>query len=204
MGTENCSSKREEDFHASISGSASSASIYKHRSMVRRIITAVAFIFAMIAPSWGQQPTPIPGNTGKPVHWRKYVNKEYGISLWYPGVYRPTSSDEICMDNEYRRYLLCLERPHDPEASILVTIVIAQPFHIYPHHGDVMPTRQKIGHHVFYCGLEGSMGTGFSDQCILNLRGRTLEFSFSPAVTVNTSNKTNPLGTKILRTFRIL
>ena len=183
---------------------ASSASIFKSRSTVRRITTAVAFIVAMVAPSRGQTPTSMPGTTGKPVHWRKYVNKEYGFSLWYPGTYKPTNSDELCKDNVYRRYLLCLERLDDPETSILVTIVIAQPFHIYPHHGDVMPTRQEIGHHVFYCGLEGSMGTGFSDQCILSLRGRALEFDFSPAETVNTGNKTNPLGTKILRTFRIL
>ena len=183
---------------------ASSASIFKSGSIVRPIATAIAFIVAMVAPSRGQTPTPRPGITGKSLHWRKYVNKEYGFSLWYPGTYRPTNRDEICKDNDYRGYLLCLERPDDLEASIFVTIIIAQPFHIYPHHGDVMPTRQKIGHHVFYCGLEGSMGTGFSDQCILNLRGRTLEFDFSPAETVNTGNKTNPLGTKILRTFRTL
>jgi hypothetical protein len=48
------------------------------------------------------------------------------------------------------------------------------------------------------------MGTGFKDDCTFNLRDKVLEFSFSPAETINTGKKTNPLGTEILRTFRVL
>lgn len=48
------------------------------------------------------------------------------------------------------------------------------------------------------------MGVGFDDECIFNLKGKVLEFSFSPAETINFTKKTNPLASKVLKTFRVL
>lgn len=42
-----------------------------------------------------------------------------------------------------------------------------------------MPTRKRIGRHIFYCGVVGSMVVGFSDSCVLNLKGKTLQFQFA-------------------------
>lgn len=46
------------------------------------------------------------------------------------------------------------------------------------------------------------MGTGFSDECTFDLRGKTLEFNFAPAVTVNSGEEINPLMFESLKTFR--
>jgi hypothetical protein len=136
------------------------------------------------------------------IHWHKYINKELGFSLRYPDSYRPITEPDYCKDNFYRRWLLCLERPDDPGAAIIITIVIAEPFFITTNRGGIEYTPQKIGHHLFYCGLGGSMGVGFSDECTFNLRGTTLEFSFSPATTINSGEKINPVMFKSLETFR--
>jgi hypothetical protein len=71
--------------------------------------------------------------------------------------------------------LLCLERRDDSDTKIWVTIIIAQPFDVYPGSGDVMPSRQGIGHHVFYCGMVGSMGVGFAAESF-ELPGRTEKY----------------------------
>ena len=164
---------------------------------------AGAFVLAMAAPSRGQAPTENPSPKATHGHWHKYVNKEYGFSFSYPDTYRPTDADGICKDNDYRRYLLCLDRGGDSEPAILVTIIVAVPFHIYPGSGDVMPRRQKIGHHVFYCGMVGSMGVGYADNCILNLKGKALEFEFELPEGPNSSDETRQLESEMLKTLRI-
>jgi hypothetical protein len=181
-----------------------SFSVFKCGSMVKRVTMSAAFIFAMVAPTWGQTPAPTPGLKAKRVHWHKYVNKEYGFSLWYPDTYRPTDAGDICKDNDYRRYLLCLERRDNSDALVWVTIIIAAPFHVYPGSGDVMPSRQRIGHHVFYCGMVGSMGVGYGDNCILNLKGKALEFQFDlpDGPNSNSSEETRGLIPKMLKTLR--
>jgi hypothetical protein len=42
------------------------------------------------------------------------------------------------------------------------------------------------------------MGSGFSDECMFNLRGQTLEFNFTPE-TLNLTDRTNSLARKELR-----
>lgn len=172
--------------------------------MVRRLTMAVGLVLAMVTPSSGQTPTPKQGLKAQRIRWHKYVNKDFHFSLWYPDTYRLSDFDGGCKDNKFRRYLLCLERKNDPDSTILVSIVVAVPFFLEPNMGDVLPTRQRIGDRDFYCGVGGSMGTGFSDECIFDLRDKVLEFNFSPAKTINSGMKTNPLASKVLKSFRIL
>jgi hypothetical protein len=156
----------------------------------------------MVGTSWGQTSTPKPDPNATQVHLRKYVNKEFRFSLWYPESYRPTTLDGVCKGNGYRLYLLCLVQRDDPDTTIMVTIVIGGPFFIKTNAGGNEYTLQKIGQHLFYCGLGGSMGTHFSDECIFNLRGKTLELDFSPADGVDSTDKANSLAFKSLKTFR--
>lgn len=181
---------------------ASSVALFNSGLTLRRATIAVASILAMVGTSWGQTSTPKPDLNAKQVHWRKYVNKEFRFSLWYPDSYRPTRLDDVCKDNVYRRYLLCLQQRDDPDATIMVTIVIAGPFFIKTNAGGNEYTPQRIGQHLFYCGLGGSMGTRFSDECVFNLSGKTLELGFSPAEGVDSTDKANSLAFKSLRTFR--
>jgi hypothetical protein len=179
-----------------------SVPVFKSGVLLRRVTIAVAFILVTVGASWGQTSTPTPGSNARHVHWRKYVNKEYRFSLWYPDTYRPASADDVCKDNTFRRYLLCLEQGDNSGNSILVTIIIAVPFFVEPNSGGTIPTHQRIGRHVFYCGLGGSMGTGFSDECIFNLRNKTLEFNFSPPEAANSTDKPKSLAFMSLKTFR--
>jgi len=180
-------------------------SVSRTKPMLARVLMAGALIFISVAPSWGQRSSAKSGHSAAQVHWRKYVNKEYGFSFCYPDTYKPTHTDDICKDNEYRRYLLCRERKGDPDASISVTVIIAVPFQVHPlGNGDALPARQRIGHHDFYCGVGGSMGTGFSDECLFNLRGKTLELNFFPSQTINSSDTRNAIVFKSLKTFRTL
>jgi len=152
--------------------------------MFTRVLVATTLCVIATAPSRGQTPSPKPGTKTAAVHWILYVNKEFRFSFWYPNAYRPTSGGEICKDNQYRRYLLCLERPDDPDSSILVTLIVADAFQVHPlGNGDDLPVRRRIGHHDFYCGVGGSMGAGFGDECLLDLRGKTLEITFYPSQT---------------------
>ena len=166
--------------------------------MLKKLAFVLVLILTLAAGSWAQEPTPKP----QKIHWHKYINKEFRFSLRYPGLYRPITNAEFCRDNDYRRWLLCLERREDPDATIMVTIVISGPFFIKTDRGDNEYTPQQIGQHLFYCGLAGSMGVGFSDECTFNLRGKVLEVSFSPAETINSGYKINPLMLKSLETFR--
>jgi hypothetical protein len=170
--------------------------------VLKRLAFILVLIVTIAAESWAQEPSPKPVPSAQKIHWHKYVNKEFGFSLRYPDTYRPITDPEYCLDNEYLRWLLCLERRDDPETKILVTIVTTGPFYIKTNRGGNEYTRQKIGQNLFYCGLAGSMGVGFSDECTFNLRGKTLEFSYSPAETINSGEKINPLMFKSLKTFR--
>jgi hypothetical protein len=169
--------------------------------MLKRLAFMLALILTLGAETWAQEPTPKPIPNAQKIHWRKYINKEFRFSLWYPDTYRPTADAEYCKDNEVRSYLLCLERRDDPETTILVTIVTAMPFSIQTNKGGNEYTRQQIGQHLFYCGTQGSMAVGISDECTFNLRGKLLEFSFSPA-DINSGEKINPVMFKSLKTFR--
>ena len=176
----------------------------KSGAIARRVAMAAAFLLVMTVPTRGQTLTPEQIPNERPLHWRKYVNKDYGLSLWYPNGYKHSNFDGVCKDNEYRRYLLCLKRQDSPDSTILVSIIVAVPFFVGPNNGDVMPIRQIIGHHIFFCGVGGSMGTGFTDECIFDLRDKVLEFRFSPAETINSGTKRNRLGFEVLKTFRVL
>ena len=178
--------------------------VVSSKPLLLRLAQTLALMLAVASRSWGQSPPPNPPPAMKKVHWHQYVNKEFGFSLRYPDTYSPAYSDDICTDNNYRRYLLCLESRDDSDLKVVVTIIIAQPFQISPVHADIMPTRQKIGSHVFYCGMVGSMGVGYADSCIYNLRGKALEFQFDrPQGPDSTEDKTElvPKMLKTLRTF---
>ena len=122
------------------------------KSLVRRLTLVIATTFMMFAPSWAQIRTPDANSEASLARWHEYVNKEYGFSFLYPDAYKPIVANNSCQDNYYRRYLLCLSLTGGGEPVISVTVVVAAPFHVSPGSGDVMPTRQKIGRHVFYCG----------------------------------------------------
>jgi hypothetical protein len=66
------------------------------------------------------------------------------------------------------------------------------------------PFTKKLDVTIFIVDWWVSNGTGLTDECIFNLRGKALEFNFSPAETVNSSDKTNSLLFKSLKTFRLL
>jgi len=116
--------------------------------------TALALIFATAVP---QVALPKAHFHTKHTRWFKYTNNEYGFSFWYPSTYKPIRDEERCQDNDFRKCLLWLQKGDDSENPIVVTIITAQPFHVFPNHGDVMPSKRKIGKHVFYCGMNGSM-----------------------------------------------
>jgi hypothetical protein len=157
---------------------------------------------ALAAEPWGQEPSPKLNPNVRKVQGHKYINKEFGFSFTYPDSYQPIADKESCKDNKFRRWLLCLVRRDDPNAAIKVTIVIGAPFSITTNSGGNEFSALKIGQHLFYCGVGGSMGTGLSDECTFDLKGKTLEINFDPAVTVNSGEEINPLMFKSLKTFR--
>ncbi|MGA8873779.1 MAG: hypothetical protein WB460_21735 [Candidatus Acidiferrales bacterium] len=163
-------------------------------------ILLLILILCLAAESGAQEPTP----ETKRVHWHKYVSKEYGFSVKYPDPYRRIADPGFCEGNSYRRYLLCLARRDDPDSKFFVTLVIEGPFAIKTTRGDNEYTPQKIGQHLFYCGLGGSMAVGFSDECTFDLNDKTLEFNVSPAQPTDPTGKINPLMFETLKTFRVL
>jgi hypothetical protein len=179
-----------------------SAAALRKTPMPKRLAFTLVLIVTMAAGSWAHETSQKPVPNAHRIHWHKYINKEFGFSLRYPDTYRPVTDAEYCKGDIYYSRLLCLERREDPETTIVVTIVNAGPFFIKTNRGGNEYTRQKIGQNLFYCGLGGSMGVGFSDECTFNLRGKTLEFSFSPAETINSGEKINPVMFKSLKTFR--
>jgi hypothetical protein len=183
---------------------ASFVPIFRGVFTIGRLILAGVVIVVTIASARAQEATSS-AETNRH-QWHKYVNLQYGFSFSYPNTYKavsPADTDGRCTETEYYKCLLWLAQRDDPETIIWIGIS-RQPFSLHPGSGDVMPIRQRIGHHVFYCGAVGSMGVGYSDFCILNLKGKALEFQFSPAEGVNSSGKTHPLVPRILKTFRTL
>jgi hypothetical protein len=171
------------------------------KSVLMQFTVAMGTGLAIFATSWAQMRTPDTDSKALHTHWREYVNSEYRISFLYPDTYKPVAGD-ICQDNYYRRYLLCLAPPGGSDPVIDVTVIVAAPFHVSPGAGDVMPTRERIGRHIFYCGLFGSMGVGFSDGCALNLKGKTLEFQFAPLDGMNVNNETKQIEATMLKSLR--
>ena len=167
-----------------------------------RLTMAMGITLAMVVSSWAQTGTP---ECNKALHagWHKYTNAEYGVSFLYPDTYKATGAGDRCQSNYYRKYLLCLASVVGSDPVISVGVIVAQPFHVSPGSGDVLPTRQRIGRHVFYCGVFGSMGVGFSDSCALNLKGKTLQFQFAALDGLNADDKTKRLETTMLKTLRI-
>jgi hypothetical protein len=168
--------------------------------MRKRLALTLALSAVLAASSKAQESAPKLTPNAQKIHWKKYINKEFGFSLRYPDSYQPSTKLEYCKDNDYRKYLLCLVRRDDPDARILVMVIVQGPFRIKTNRGDIEYAPQKIGQHLFYCGVQGSMGTGFSDECTFNLRDKTLEISYSP--TLNSGVEINPLMLKSLKTFR--
>jgi hypothetical protein len=168
-----------------------------------RLAMMMGITLAMSGPSWSQIGTPDAHSEAPRARWHKFIDKEYGVSFLYPDTYTPTVDGNRCQSNDYRKYLLCLAPVGGSDPVISVGVTVAGPFHVPPGSGGVMPTRQRIGRHVFYCGLFGSMGVGFSDTCILNLKGKTLQFQFDAPDGVSVGDKTKQLETAILKTLRI-
>jgi hypothetical protein len=174
-------------------------------ALVSRVMFAAVFVLAMVSTLPGQTLAPKPSVTTKQIHCHKYVNRTYGFSLRYPDNYTSVPHPDAegrCPDNDDYKCLLWLARPDNRDGSILVTLDL-QPFHLTPNAGDVMPTRQLIGRHVFYGGIIGSMAVGFSDYYEMNLKGKTLTITFGPDDdSANPSDETRQLEHKMLKTLR--
>jgi hypothetical protein len=173
------------------------------KSFLVRLTVTMATSLAMLTPSWAQMHVAI--TDSKAPHWHEYVNRQYGVLFFYPDPYKPTVAGDRCKDNYYVRYLLCLAPTGgSDDPAISVSVIVAEPFHVFPGAGDGMPTRQRIGRHVFYCVVVGSMGVGFSDSCVLNLKGKTLQFLFNPLDGLHVNDDTKQIETTMLETLRIL
>jgi hypothetical protein len=173
------------------------------KSSVMQLTVVMGTMLAILVSSGAQVRTADTDSKAPHAHWHKYVNRDYGLSFLYPDTYKPTVADNRCQDNYYRRYLLCLATRGGSDPVISVSVIVAAPFHVTPGSGDVMPTRQRIGRHVFYCGIVGSMGVGFSDSCVLNLKGKTLQFQFAALDGLNVNDETEQLEATMLKTLRI-
>jgi hypothetical protein len=170
--------------------------------MPKRLEVTLALAAMLAAASWSQAPSSKLNPPAQKIHWQKYVNKEFGFVLRYPDSYQRVAGLEYCRNNQYFKYLLCLVRKDDPDATILVTIDVQGPFYIKSNRADIKYTPQQIGRYLFYCGIQGSMGPGFSDECTYNLKNKMLAINYSPAQTINTGVDMNPLMLKSLKTFR--
>jgi len=173
-------------------------------AIVRRIMFAAVFTIGMGSTLTGQTPAPKSTVSTKQVHWHKYENRTYGFSLWYPDTYVPVPHpypERWCRDTDDYKCLLWLVRRDHLGGAIWVNID-PQRFHLFPGAGDVTPTRQLTGRHIFYGGMRGSMGVGFSDFYDMNLKGKTLSIEFGPDDSVNPSEETKQLEHKMLKTLR--
>jgi hypothetical protein len=173
------------------------------RSIFLRLTVVVIFVLAGVASTYGQPPEQKTSKSERHLRWHKYVNREYGISFWYPDVYVDVPRDvagERCTDTDYRKCLVWLARRDNPDVGIWMTISV-EPFRI-SEFSNGMPSRRLIGRNVFYSGLAGSMGVGFSDRYDMNLRGKTLMIIFGPDDNSGTSEETQELEPKILRSLQ--
>jgi len=148
-------------------------------------------------------------------HWRKYINRQYGFSFWYPDTYRPRAlppPDSWDKVRPYQKRLLLLERRDDPDANLWIGIDL-RPFnlstmsHSHSKGGmdpDWTPVGHPIGRHTFYFFGPGGGGVNYTDDYFVELKGKTLGFYFGgPYVNSNQpSRETQLLEPKILNTFR--
>ena len=172
--------------------------------MFGRAICAGLCILGAVASAGGQSPAPKSDAGENLLHWHKYVNRTYGFSLRYPDTYTPIPHPDAqgrCPDYNNYKCLLWLARRDNRDVEIGVSLDL-QPFHLTPNSGDVLPTRQLIGGHIFYGGTLGSMAVGFSDNYDLDLKGKTLVITFGPGDSANPSEETKKLESEILKTFR--
>jgi hypothetical protein len=173
------------------------------KSLLIRLTVVMALSLAIRVSLWAQTHAADPGSKTPHVHGHEYVNREYKVSFLYPDTYKPIVASDRCKDNYYFRYLLCLAPVGGSDPVISVGVIVAEPFRVSPGSGEVMPTRQRIGRHVFYCGTAGSTGVGFSDSCVLNLKGKTLEFQSNPLDGIDVNDETKQLEMTMLKTLRI-
>jgi hypothetical protein len=172
-------------------------------AFVWRITFVMVFVLAMVSTLTGQTPTSKPSVTAKQIHWHKYVNRKYGFSLLYPDTYITVPHPDAegrCPDSDDYKCLLWLARRDNRDAEIWLTVTL-EPFHLTPDAGDLMPTRQLVGRHIFYGGMRGSMAVGFSDCYDMNLKGKILTITFGPNG-VRPSEETKQLEHKMLKTLR--
>lgn len=174
------------------------------RSLIGRLfilsqaIFAVAFsISGSVAAHQASDLTPVDGAAS--LNWKKSINREYGFSVRYPDTYRLTDAEGRCKDNDDVKFLVCLERPDNTDEKILIYLS-ADPFRLRP--GNVMPVRQKIGHHVFYVGFFGSAGSGMADYYQMNLKDKTLAVLFSDDARGQPSDETRRLEKRLSNTLR--
>jgi hypothetical protein len=178
-----------------------SLSVRSRRFRFGRLLLAGIFIFTTSALALAEART-TPNKTADPESpgWHKYVNRRYGFSFWYPDTYKSVKrTDERCSSDSC---LIKFERRDD--ANTIISVSLYSPFQLSPGAGDLMPERQVIGHHVFYSGLGGSMGVGFTDFYELNLKGKALTFYFMPAHPSGVHDETEKLELRMLSTFRTL
>ncbi len=172
--------------------------------LYRRMLLAVICALVMVPCLPGQTLAQKSNDTTKQAHWHKYVNRTYGFSFWYPDTYEPVPHpypEGWCRDTDDYKCLFWLVRRDHRGGGIWVHVDL-QRFHLWPGAGDVTPTRQLIGRHIFYGGMRGSMAVGFSDSYDMNLKGKTLSIEFGPDDSVNPSEETKQLEHKMLKTLR--
>jgi hypothetical protein len=97
--------------------------------------------------------------------------------------------------------LLVLQKRGAEQGGITI-YVFSGPFKLYPGADTMLPTRQEIGHRVFYKGLGGSIGVSFTDFYEIDVNGKAWMMIFGPDDGVNPSDETKLLEPEILRTFR--
>jgi hypothetical protein len=173
------------------------------RSIFLRLTVVVIFVLAGVASTYGQTPEQKTSEGVRHLRWHKYVNREYGISFWYPDVYVDVPrgvAGERCTDTGFRKCLVWLARRDNPDVGIWMTISV-EPFGI-SEFSNGMPSRRLMGRNVFYSGLAGSMGVGFSDRYDMNLKGKTLMIIFGPDDNSGTSEETKELEPKILKSLQ--
>jgi hypothetical protein len=183
-----------------------------------RLVLAGFLVFVVVGSARAQPPTPTPGASAKERHWHKYVNQEYGFSFWYPSTYKAVPLPPLSeYDKQYRSYdkgLLLLQRRDNPEVKIWVRIDV-RPFNLKTMGQDHSPTGwdpdwipegHLIGRHEFFFYGAGGGGVSYWDQCLVEVKGKTLEIYFDgPYENSKSPNaETQELEPEILKTFRTL
>src|SRR5439155_20594308 len=98
------------------------------KSFFVRLTVVMAIRLAVLTPSWAQMHPPDTDSKAPQVHWHEYVNRQYGVSFFYPDPYKPTAAGDRCKDNYYVRYLLCLAPvAGSDDPAISVSVIVAEP-----------------------------------------------------------------------------